>query len=493
MNRNISNTFLHIFGSKVGVLFLTIIITPLLTRLLGSDGYGDYAFLMSIFQWLLVFVYAGSFNGIRKYISEDRDLEKWADEVFTFYLRIVLAISIPVIVIMLLLAHTKFIIDLLGEEFISYFYFIAIMIPFQALLRTSRSALMGFNLEHRSEPLRVVDKAIFAGFVIIFFYTGGGVAAVLAGRTIAIGLVSIIAIIVLTQYVQLSMIFKRSSNYIPRIDLLKYSLSTMVLAFLLLSIYNLDILLLRIFVGSVETGYYRAALVIAEFLWFVPIALQLTLLHSTSQLWVEGQYERLTTISTQAVRYTLVFTILLVLGIVGLVNPFLSLYFGQEFTAAAVPLLLLLPGALGFAIARPIFSISQGQDNLRVLILVTTVAAVLNLVLNLILIPRYGMNGAAVATSIAYGSMFGLHVWSAIQLGFNPLADIRIKPIIITTLIASVPIIVLPRLIESTILSLIITPVIGFLIFLYIALKTKSMELEEIRSFLPSSISYDIL
>lgn len=484
---NAIRSVLSIFSSRVGVLVFTIIITPILTRLLGSDGYGDYSFLISTLQWSLTLVYVGSFNGIRKYIAEERETEKWADQVFAFYLKIVVVSATLAITIIFAVTETGFITNLLGEDFVLYFYLIALMIPFRALFRTSRSVLLGFNLEHYSEPLRIIDKAIFAGFVVFLSYVGWGVAAVLAGRTIAIGIVSIVSIALISRRIQLSTIFKSSTDLFPKFDLLKYGLSTMIFSFLIISMYHLDILLLRVIVGDTETGYYKAALVIAEFLWFVPIAIQISLLHSTSKLWAEEQYERLTRVSTQVVRYTLLFTILLVLGTAGLADPLLSLYFGQEFSASVVPLLLLLPGALGFAVARPIFAISQGQDNLRILIIVTAVAALLNLVLNLILIPKYGMNGAAVATSVSYGSMFGLHVWSAMRLGFNPLADIRFKKIIITTLIAAVPIIIVPQYIASDILALLITPPIGLLIFSVVALKLKAVQKQEIFQLLSSS------
>lgn len=484
---NAIRSVLSIFSSRVGVLVFTIIITPILTRLLGSDGYGDYSFLISTLQWSLTLVYVGSFNGIRKYIAEERETEKWADQVFAFYLKIVVVSATLAITIIFAVTETGFITNLLGEDFVLYFYLIALMIPFRALFRTSRSVLLGFNLEHYSEPLRIIDKAIFAGFVVFLSYVGWGVAAVLAGRTIAIGIVSIVSIALISRRIQLSTIFKSSTDLFPKFDLLKYGLSTMIFSFLIISMYHLDILLLRVIIGDTETGYYKAALVIAEFLWFVPIAIQISLLHSTSKLWAEEQYERLTRVSTQVVRYTLLFTILLVLGTAGLADPLLSLYFGQEFSASVVPLLLLLPGALGFAVARPIFAISQGQDNLRILIIVTAVAALLNLVLNLILIPKYGMNGAAVATSVSYGSMFGLHVWSAVRLGFNPLADIRFKKIIITTLIAAVPIIIVPQYIASDILALLITPPIGLLIFSVVALKLNAVQKQEIFQLLSSS------
>lgn len=256
---------------------------------------------------------------------------------------------------------------------------------------------------------------------------------------------------------------------------------------MLTSLHHVDIILLRIFVGSRETGYYRAALVLAEFLWFAPVAIQTALLHSISKLWLEERYNQITNISARIVRYTLLLTLLFALGMAGLSDPLLSIYFGEEFTISTVPLLLLLPGALGFAVARPIFAINQAQDNLRILMLVTVSAAGLNILMNLALIPSFGMRGAAVATSTAYSTMFGLHVWTARRLGFNPLADIRIKSVTITVLISAVPIIVLPQFIVSNVLSLVVVPFVGLLIFVVTAIKTRSIELKEMRQTIPAN------
>ncbi|GAB7119119.1 hypothetical protein JCM9743_15820 [Natrinema sp. JCM 9743] len=59
------------------------------------------------------------------------------------------------------------------------------------------------------------------------------------------------------------------------------------------------------------------------------------------------------------------------------------IYFGAEAEPAITPLLLLLPGALGFALARPILAISQGEGTLRYPVAATGGAALLNLGLNL--------------------------------------------------------------------------------------------------------------
>lgn len=486
MTSQIIRSFLAIFSSKVAVLGLTIVTTPLLVRLLGSDGYGDYSFLLSIFQLLIVFVYAGAFNGIRKYVAEDAANDTWAGDVFSFYFRIV-ALSAIIVSGLLLFSPLLDSLTLLGPEFELYFSLLALIIPMKALFRISRSGLMGFGLEVYSEPLRIVDKLLFASFVAVLFVFGGDVAAVLAGRAVAIGVAAVLALAILGRRIDLTKIVRRTTNSIPRRDLLTYSISTTGLAILLISLYHVDIVFLRLMTNNTETGYYRAALVVAEFLWFVPIAIQITLLHSTSPLWAEERYDRLTAIGSKTVRYTLLITLLLVVGIAGLAEPFLTIYFGSEFSAAVDPLILLLPGVLGFAVARPVFAISQGQDNLRILITATAVSAVSNVLLNVLLIPRFGMNGAAIATSISYGSMFFLHVWSARQLGYDPIADVRSGRIAVTTGLTCFPIFALERVFASDLLTLTVIPPIGALTFATFAILTGAVTTTEVSSHLSSS------
>lgn len=486
MGQHIVRRFSAIFGSKVGVLLLTVITTPLLTRLLGSDGYGDYSFVLSTLQWLLVFVYAGAFNGIRKYVAEDRPDEDWADHVFAFYFRMVIVLAAGMVAVVGALSRSSLVASL-GPAFTRYFILLALIIPVKAVFRITRSGLMGLGLESYSEPLQIVDRLLFVAFVAAFFVVDGDITSVLTGRLIGIGLAGGIGLVVLSRRVNLSKVFHRSAGRVPRKRLVTYSASTMSLSFLLLSLYHLDIVLLRLLVGSSETGFYRAALVVAEFLWFVPIAIQITLLHSTSQLWIDERYERLTSIGSRAVRYTLLITLLLVLGVAGLAEPFLTFYFGPEFDGAVMPLLLLLPGALGFALARPVFAINQGQENLYLLVAVTAVAALSNAVLNLALIPRFGTSGAAVATSVSYGSMFGLHVWTARRLGFDPLVDLRVGRIATTGLVAAVPIVGLPYLLGSDTLSLVVVPPVGALTFALTALATGAVRMQEVRQFVATS------
>jgi O-antigen/teichoic acid export membrane protein len=167
------------------------------------------------------------------------------------------------------------------------------------------------------------------------------------------------------------------------------------------------------------------------------------------------------------------------IGLAALADDFVPIYYGPEFDAAVLPLLLLLPGVLGFALARPIFAIGQGKGQLQTLIAATGTASLINLVLNAVLIPQYGMLGAAVATSVGYGSMLVLHVIAAQRIGFNPLSDLRIKRTIIVALVSGGMIFGLSSVIRSSVLSLIIVPPIGFLVYSSLSLRFSVISPEE--------------
>ena len=89
---------------------------------------------------------------------------------------------------------------------------------------------------------------------------------------------------------------------------------------------------------------------------------------------------------------------------VGTLIPFaklLPLVFGEQFRDSVVALQLLSPAAIAVSTGCASGALLNLQDNRRVLAFRTLIGAVVNIILNAVLIPRYGINGAAVATTIS--------------------------------------------------------------------------------------------
>ena len=461
-------------------MILAFPLTPLLVRMLGSARYGDYAFMLSFLGVAWVFVNGGVFDGVRKYIAEERDEDDWQNHVFGFYFRVAILFAVPSATIVSLAAYTGLVSLALDSRFTTYFYLVALLIIARQLRAVGRSVLMGLGKEHLSEPLMVAEKFSFWPIALGLAYVGVGVSGVLLGHITAAFLTAFAAFAFLTRSVSFAAIFRRTPPDFPRRTLLGFNNRTIVLMLLLNSLLYTDILLLQPLAGSDQAGYYKAALVIAEFLWVVPVAVQTVLLHSSSELWSSDRRDRISEISSDATRYVFLVTMLLSVGIAVLADSFVPLYYGPDFTASITPLRLLLIGVVGYAVARPILAIGQGKGELRALIYATGGAVVLNLTLNLLLIPLYGMSGAAVATSVGYGSMFVFHVWCARRIGFEPLTDFRAGRILAAAIITAAVIYPIDGFIGSNLVSLVVVPPVGLAVYLLSALTIGAIDHDDI-------------
>ncbi len=427
----------------------------------------------------MILVNAGIFDGMRKYIAENREQSGWTEQVFGFYFRIGTLLAMAAVFGCAIFSWFGLSTQLLGAKFDVYLYLLGGLILSRQAYSLARAGLMGLGFEERSEPLKILQKILFGVVGLSLAYVGYGVVGALIGQIVASLTVSAIAFVILSRHLNVRAVFSRVPMGFPKRELLSFNGLSVVLILLTASLYHVDILLLRPIAGSQATGYYRGALMIAEFLWFVPNALQMVFLHSSSELWSKGETKRITALVSRATRYNLSLTLLLALGLAALASDFVPLYFGSEFEASVLPLLLLLPGALGFALARPIFAVGQGKGELRILIAATGTAALMNLVMNLLLIPRFGMAGAAVATSTSYGSMILFHIWAARRIGFDPIDDLRLTRITAVATLSAPIIFGTASLLDSSIVSLLVVPPAGFVVYTVLAIKFGVVSLSE--------------
>ncbi|SFC19264.1 Membrane protein involved in the export of O-antigen and teichoic acid [Halobiforma haloterrestris] len=476
MNRSIASGILSVVSAKVVVLVVTAVSTPLLYRFLGASGYGDYAFLLSVFAIYMIFVSSGITDGVRKYLAEDRSVPHWEAYVVGFYLRLAIWLAAVGTLVMVAAAEFGYVALAFGDGLASYFYVLAILVVTAQFRDFARKTLMGFGLERYSEPLKILDKVGFVAVAIPLVYAGFGVTGALLGHIVASALVAVVGLALVHRRISLVSVFSHPSARFPRKRMLTFNSMSIVLVLLLMSLYHVDILMLQQFRESAEVGNYRAALQLAEFLWFVPLALQTVFVHSTSELWSRDRTRKITELASRTTRYAFLLTAVMAVGLAALADVAVPLYFGPEAEPAIEPLLLLLPGALGFALARPILAVSQGNGTLRYPVVATGVAAGINVVLNALLIPSYGMRGAAVATSVGYGSMFVLHCWSARLVGFDPLADARLARTVLTTALSAVPIVALAAAIENPWLALTVVPPVGLSLFVAVALLVGALD-----------------
>ena len=502
MQRSILSGVLSVAGTKVLTLVVGIMTTPILYRLLGPGGIGVYTTVNSVFAMFMILVSSGVTDGVRKFIAEERDINCWEEHVVGFYFRLALVLAVSGAILLALVTWSGLVAQFFGQEYDMYFYLLCIMTIVSQFQAYARRTLMGFGLERYSEPLKVVQRVTFVVVALPSVYYMNhhnlveiAVLGAFIGKIVSTAVVAVIGFALVIKRTSVNSFFRSTPENFPRRTMLTFNSLSIVLILLLMSLYHVDILMLQQMTGNnAEVGYYRAALKLAEFLWFIPMALQTVFVHSMSEMWSNGEIDRISNLASRTTRYTFLLTGVMGLGLAALSNIAVPVYLGPEYMPAVTPLLLLLPGSLGFSVARPILAISQGKGDLKYPILATGTAAGINLVLNFLLIPRYGMQGAAISTSIGYGSMFIFHLWSARKVGFNPLVDARIGRVVATTILSAPPIFVLAQLLDARPLvfgvhipvSMVIVPPLGLVVFTFFCFATGALEVCEVLGTLSS-------
>ncbi|GAA4642125.1 flippase [Pontixanthobacter gangjinensis] len=158
-----------------------------------------------------------------------------------------------------------------------------------------------------------------------------------------------------------------------------------------------DMLILGSYVAPAEVGLYRAALQIAMLASFGYIALNMLAGQRFAKFTGSGDHESLSRTATHLARLALLTAIPLPLILLIAGEDLFALLFGTAFEGASLPALLIAAGftfSAAIGMARTLL-VMQGNEFL--VMRTTLVALVLNVVLCILLIPRYGITGAAIA------------------------------------------------------------------------------------------------
>jgi O-antigen/teichoic acid export membrane protein len=180
--------------------------------------------------------------------------------------------------------------------------------------------------------------------------------------------------------------------------------------FLLIGIFatlywRIDIFMLSKLQPVEQVGYYGAAWRILELAMVVPQSLCLALYPRISASAL-SDLPQLQKIGRGAMRYLLALSLPAAIGVTLLAGPILQLLYGEAFRTAAHTLSVLILTLVPYGIVRYHAYVLVGANHQRIDLALNIIMSVLNIVLNFVLIPRYGHLGAAIATFVsicAYG------------------------------------------------------------------------------------------
>ena len=173
-------------------------------------------------------------------------------------------------------------------------------------------------------------------------------------------------------------------------------------------------------VGSEAVGIYAAAVRVADVVIFFIVAINAMLAPTVARLYAQRDREGMQRIVTVTARWIAGLSVPAAVVLYAMSGGILSL-FGAGFAAGAWALRWLCCGQIVNACAGSVALLLTTTGHERDALKGITLGAVVNVVGNAVLIPRYGINGAAVATAfstVVWNVVLGILVYR--RLGINP-------------------------------------------------------------------------
>ena len=162
--------------------------------------------------------------------------------------------------------------------------------------------------------------------------------------------------------------------------------------------YRVDALIVAYLMDVTAVGYYSVGVSLAEMLWYLPAAVG-TILFARVPGMTSEETNKLT---PRLCRNTLFITILAALALLGLSRYVIILLFGATFLPALKPFWLLLPGVVALSVCKVLSNEMAGRGRPIVNSIAAAISLAVNIPLNLWLIPKMGISGASLASTVSY-------------------------------------------------------------------------------------------
>lgn len=162
--------------------------------------------------------------------------------------------------------------------------------------------------------------------------------------------------------------------------------------------YRLDMFLVAYFLNPIFVGFYSVAVGFAEKLWMVPGSISTILFPRVSS--VETKIAN--NLTPRLTRLTFWTILIISFILVFIAQPFIKILYGVAYLPAVTPFILLLPGIVSMSVCQLLSADLNGRGKPQFSTFASLISLSINIPLNLILIPKWGINGAAIASTIAY-------------------------------------------------------------------------------------------
>ncbi|WP_406661236.1 flippase [Methanolobus sp. ZRKC3] len=387
------NTSILILGN-LSFRIISFFVTIQIARYLGSELFGVYNFVFAYLAFFNITSDLGMQFIIVREMSQEKDMatkiigNAYIIRLFLTVLSMIVAISIA---------------SLTDYPFSTkYYIYIASLTVFFISFSDFYSTIFQTNLKMQYNIYSKLAYRILSAILILFVIY------------LEKPLIYVIYSLVVSEIVKLSLNYTFSKKFLkPNFgfdrQLCKYMLLQslpLALSSSIQIIHNkVDIIMLSFIKANADIGIYSAAYRLSEPVLFITFALTASIFPIMASSFKDST-ERMIKTYYLSVKYLLIVMLPIVIVISSTSSEIIELVYGVEFIEASKPLSILVWSLviISFNSVMSNMLIAAGQQ--KIYTLSTLISAIVNIMLNMILIPIWSYNGASIATVISNSAFF---------------------------------------------------------------------------------------
>ncbi len=397
-----------LFAAEIADKLLSFFLVVVITRYLGDVGFGVYSFAFAFVGIFSILSNLGLATFMIREIAKDKSrTEKFVNNIVTLKF----LLDIPLFALVILTA-------IMWERFSSIVPIIGLVVIHELINSVILMVKAMFNAHEKMGYILLTTsiERIFS-FLLSFFilYLGYGI------QVLIIALIISKLITLTTCYI----VSKRKFITIkPSLDLkfLWYSIKNSLPFWFTLLFYRVytstDTIMLSAMKDFAVTGWYSAASKITAALSFLPNVIIDSVFPAMSRFH-ETSKESLNKLFEKTFYYLFTIAFPLALGISLLANRFIYFIYKEQFIKSGVILQILIWSVLFFFINQSLGHLLNAINKQKYFTISNGVCAIVNVMLNFILIPKFSYIGAATATVVALAVNFSLLYYFTSKNGYR--------------------------------------------------------------------------
>ncbi|MBC8399392.1 MAG: flippase [Flavobacteriales bacterium] len=401
------------FLIRIGGQVMGFLLTLIIAHYFGAKGLGDYVLSIVVLRIFTLFSKLGVDTFSIRFIASFAKQEKWKS-IQLFRNKIIRVLSISSLIFSLLMyCFAEDIADLVNAKLehvrLNAFFVLPMaffMLHYESLRGLKKIAEFSFFYRMAQATFSIISI-----FIITQFYVDGNVPVYAYLSSLAI--VSLLAFIVFfNSYNKIKQISDEEQiEELKYSEILKVSIPLMFAQSVQFIMAWTDKLMLGNMMGSEEVGIYFTAFKLSMFASIALMAINSIASPKFAELYGKKDFDGLKKVAHQSSKMIFLATLPLVLLFFAFPEFLLGL-FGEEFKVGVKAFVFLSFGKLISSFSGSVGNLLQMTGKQVIFMNVLFVGAIVNVLLNFFLIPKFGINGAALA------SMISLSMWNIIMVYF---------------------------------------------------------------------------